>query len=218
MPQTFIVQQVGSSYNSLLIQARELKRLDSILRSQVYAHVGETLAGLTTIRAYHKQIDFSKAMETALDVMNRANFIAIINQCWVGLRLDLIGDLLIFVLASLVVSSRFYVSASISGLVLSYCIQALAEIGQLPRLSADVENSMNATERIHHYATFIENEPAWHISQTKPRPSWPENGELIIKDVVLRYRDGLPTALNGLSLHIRGGERVAIGTILLNLD
>src|SRR5205814_4507264 len=74
----------------LLIKAREVKRLDAILRSDVYSHFAETLAGLTIIRAYGKQDEFSSVNDEALDIMNRAYFIAIVNQCWLGVRLDFV--------------------------------------------------------------------------------------------------------------------------------
>ena len=169
---------------------------------------------MTTIRAYGKQAEFSRTNEEFLDVMNRAYFLTIVNQRWLGLRLDFVGYILIFVVSILVVTSRFSVSPSISGLVLSYCIQVVSTMGQMTRQFAEVENNMNATERIHYYATAIENEASWDVPK-KPRVSWPEHGEIIMKDVVLRYRDGLPTVLKSLSLHIRGGERIGIGMFII---
>jgi ABC-type bacteriocin/lantibiotic exporter with double-glycine peptidase domain len=35
-----------------------------------------------------------------------------------------------------------------------------------------------------------------------------------MKDVVLRYREGLPAVLKNLSLNIQGGERIGIGITL----
>src|ERR1700733_10429106 len=113
--------------------AREVKRLDSILRSHVYAQFGETLTGLTTVRAYGKQAEFAKINEDYLDVMNRAYFMTIIDQRWLGIRLDFVGDILIFVVAILVVTSRFSVSPSIAGLVLAYCVQVVAMMGWMVR-------------------------------------------------------------------------------------
>ena len=48
------------------------------------------------------------------------------------------------------------------------------------------------------------------ISRRRLGLSW---AELVIKDVFMKYRDGLPNVLKGLSLHIRGGERIGIGLI-----
>jgi len=42
------------------------------------------------------------------------------------------------------------------------------------------------------------------------RPSWPEHGEITMRNVEMRYRDGLPLVLKGFSIHINGGERIGI--------
>jgi ATP-binding cassette, subfamily C (CFTR/MRP), member 1 len=193
--------------------AREVKRLDSILRSHVYAQFNETLTGLTTVRAYRKQGEFTKLNEDYLDVMNRAYFITIVDQRWLGIRLDFVGDILIFVVAILVVTSRFSVSPAISGLVLAYVVQVVAVMGWMVRQFAEMENNMNATERVHHYATSIETEAPLDLPDRKPPPSWPEKGVVVLKDVVLRYREGLPAVLRNLNLTVQGGERVGIGMI-----
>jgi len=39
---------------------------------------------------------------------------------------------------------------------------------------------------------------------------WPSGGELIFKDVCLRYRPGLPLALNGLSFSLKSGQRCGV--------
>ncbi len=43
--------------------ARELKRMDSITRSPIYAHFSAALGGLATIRAYGLQRRFINAVE-----------------------------------------------------------------------------------------------------------------------------------------------------------
>jgi len=48
------------------------------------------------------------------------------------------------------------------------------------------------------------------IKETQPSPSWPEQGAVIIKDLMLRYRPGLPNVLHGISLSIGGGEKIGI--------
>ena len=94
----------------------------------MYSHFGESLTGLATIRAYGKQAEFTATNEQAIDVMNRAYFITIINQRWLGVRLDFVGFILIFVVSCLVVTQRFSVPPAVSGLVLSYCIQVVSNM------------------------------------------------------------------------------------------
>ena len=51
--------------------ARELKRLDAILRSSLYAHFSESLTGLATIRAYGETERFKKESEDRVNIENR---------------------------------------------------------------------------------------------------------------------------------------------------
>ena len=51
--------------------ARELKRLDAILRSSLYSHFSESLSGLGTIRAYGEQERFELNNRKFVDIENR---------------------------------------------------------------------------------------------------------------------------------------------------
>ncbi|BFZ56150.1 ATP-binding cassette transporter yor1 [Savitreella phatthalungensis] len=191
--------------------AREIKRLDSILRSSVFAQFGETLTGLATVRAYGVQHRFIQQNLKFIDQNNAAYLLTITNQRWLGLRLDLTGNLLIFVVAILAVTSRFAVGPSTTGLVLAYTMQVIGMIGWMVRQFAEVENNMNATERIYHYGTQLETEAALTSSaDTMPPPAWPSEGSIMLRDVSMAYRHGLPLVLKNLSLTIQGGERVGI--------
>jgi ABC-type multidrug transport system fused ATPase/permease subunit len=119
--------------------AREIKRLDSILRSAVYTHFSETLSGLSTIRAYGEADRFRADNEERLDVENRfvpffeasqstpyslfsAYWLSFTNQRWLGIRLDGLGALLTFIVAILTVGTRFSISPAQTGVALSYIL------------------------------------------------------------------------------------------------
>lgn len=189
--------------------AREIKRLDSVLRSSVFAQFGETLTGLSTVRAYNEQARFISLNEKYVDKMNAAYLLTITNQRWLGIRLDFTGALLILVTGILAVTSRFNVNPSTTGLVLSYTMQVTGMISWMVRQFAEVENNMNATERVHHYGTKLELEADFE-SASPPEKSWPAHGEIIFNNVEMAYRDGLPLVLKGLNLHINRGERIGI--------
>lgn len=62
--------------------SRELKRLDSVSRSPIYAHFQESLGGITTIRAYRQQARFAQENEWRVDANLRAYFPSInSNRC-----------------------------------------------------------------------------------------------------------------------------------------
>jgi ABC-type multidrug transport system fused ATPase/permease subunit len=52
--------------------ARELQRLDALTRSPIYAHFGETLGGLTAIRAFGHMNRFARVNERMIDNNLRA--------------------------------------------------------------------------------------------------------------------------------------------------
>ena len=196
------------SANFYRASAREVKRHESLLRSDVFAKFGEAVYGTSSIRAYKLEDRFLRTIRGSVDQMNSAYFLTFSNQRWLSIRLDAIGNLLVFVTSVLVVTNRFDVNPSIAGLVLSY-ILAIVQILQFTvRQLAEVENDMNATERIHYYGTKLEEEPPLHLGNV--RPEWPEKGEIEFDSVEMRYRPGLPLVLNGLTMQIRGGERVGI--------
>jgi ABC-type multidrug transport system fused ATPase/permease subunit len=93
--------------------------------------------------------------------------------------------------------------------VLSYILQIVMMLQWMIRQLAEVENSMNATERIHYYGTSLPEEAALRTGAQIP-PSWPEYGAIEFRDVTMRYRDGLPLVLKNLTLSIPGGCRVGI--------
>lgn len=126
-------------------------------------------------------------------------------QCTVA---NLASNLLVFVTGILVVTSRFDINPSISGLVLSYILSIVQMLQFTVRQLAEVENGMNATERLHYYGTYLEEEAPLHTIEV--RKSWPESGEIIFDNVEMRYRPGLPLVLKGLSMHVKGGERIGV--------
>ncbi|RDL41304.1 p-loop containing nucleoside triphosphate hydrolase [Venustampulla echinocandica] len=188
--------------------AREMKRFEAVLRSHVFAKFSEGLSGTACIRAYGLKDRFVKNIRDSIDDMNSAYFLTFANQRWLSTRLDIIGNLLVFVTGILVVTSRFSVSPSIAGLVLSYILSIVQMIQFTVRQLAEVENGMNATERIHYYGTQLEEEAPLHTVEV--RKSWPERGEIIFDNVQMRYREGLPLVLSGLDMHVTGGERIGV--------
>jgi ABC-type multidrug transport system fused ATPase/permease subunit len=188
--------------------AREVKRHEAVLRSDVFARFSEGISGTSSIRAYGIQDHFIKGVQASVDQMNSAYYLTFSNQRWLSVRLDAIGISLVFTTGLLVVTSRFDVSPSISGLVLSYILAIVQMIQFTVRQLAEMENAMNATERIHYYGNALEEEPPLHLAEVPP--NWPQRGEIIFNEVRMRYREGLPLVLQGLNMTVASGERIGI--------
>ncbi|KAI1754416.1 P-loop containing nucleoside triphosphate hydrolase protein [Xylaria castorea] len=205
VPLAIIFVLAASYYRA---SAREVKRFESVLRSVVFAKFSEGISGVASIRAYGLQGRFVSDLRNAIDDMNSAYYLTFSNQRWLSIRLDLIGNLLVFTTGILVVTSRFSVPPSIGGLVLSYILSIVQMLQFAVRQLAEVENGMNAVERLLHYGTQLEEEAPEHTIDV--RSSWPEKGEIVFDNVEMRYRANLPLVLKGLSIHVKGGERIGI--------
>ena len=73
---------------------RELKRLDSVTRSPIYALLGETLDGVLTIRAFNAEKSLSNRMVSMLDIQQTAYHLTFASQCWLSIRLEFAGYVL----------------------------------------------------------------------------------------------------------------------------
>lgn len=87
-------QYLASFYRE---SARELKRLDSMLRSFLYAHFAESLSGLPTIRSYGEIPRFLSDNEYYTDLEDRAAFLTVTNQRHVSYLISLSESFLIVV-------------------------------------------------------------------------------------------------------------------------
>jgi len=188
--------------------ARELKRHESLHRSVLFARFAESVSGVASIRAYGLQTYFKERVRDAVDQMDSAYFLTFANQRWLSTRLDMIGNLLVLTVGLLVVTNKFNVNPSIAGLVLSYILAIVQMIQFTVRQLAEVENNMNATERLHYYGYQLEQEAPLKLKEVPD--AWPQSGAISFDNVEMRYRAELPLVLQGLNFEIRGGERVGI--------
>ncbi|XP_060675528.1 ABC transporter C family member 2-like isoform X1 [Ziziphus jujuba] len=198
-------------YQSL---AREIKRLDSISRSPVYAQLGEALNGLSTIRAYKAYDRMAGINGKSMDRNIRFTLVNMSGNRWLGIRLETSGALMIWFTATFAVLQNGRADnqqefASTMGLLLSYALNITSLLTSVLRLASQAENSLNAVERV---ATYIDlpSEAPPVIENNRPPSGWPSSGSIKFEDVVLRYRPELPPVLHGLSFTISPSEKVGI--------
>ncbi|KAF9352484.1 hypothetical protein BGX26_009716 [Mortierella sp. AD094] len=190
--------------------SREIKRIDSILRSSLYAHFSETLSGLATIRAYREQERFIERNAYFIDLENRPYFMSYSIQRWLGVRIETIANTLVLCTSLLGVCGRYKIAPATIGLVLSYSMSVTGTFNWCVRQFAEVENNMNAVERLHHYAEELELEAVPIVPDNRPAESWPSKGAISIRNLEMRYRPDLPSVLHDLSLDIQGGEKIGV--------
>lgn len=65
--QSFCINLLPVFQRFYVATSRQLRRLDSVSRSPIYSHFGETVSGLSVIRAYGHQQRFLKQNEDTID-------------------------------------------------------------------------------------------------------------------------------------------------------
>jgi ATP-binding cassette subfamily C (CFTR/MRP) protein 1 len=93
VPLLLVYAQIQDFY---IASSRELKRLDSVARSPIFAHFGESIQGLATIRAFRMQRYFMGVNEGRVDTSTRAYYATLVTNRWLGLRLEMLGSLTVF--------------------------------------------------------------------------------------------------------------------------
>ena len=215
----FIVVLIPLAFTFYLIQehfrktSRELKRLDGISRSPIYNHFGEFLAGLPTIRAYGKQNIFLENHHKLCDVNKKCFFAFNVTNRWLSLRLDTISTFVILavgLIAVCMVDLGSKVDRNILGLALVYSIQLGGMLQWTVRTVIETENNLTSVERLLAF-NGIESEKKQCDENVPILDShWPSQGKIHIEGLSLRYRDGLPLVLNGVTLDIPGGYKVGV--------
>lgn len=191
---------------------RELKRLESISRSPIYAHFQESLGGLSTIRAFKQQKRWAWESETRVDNNMKAFLPSIYANRWLGIRLEFVGSLVVFLAASLsilAVINGGKVSAGMVGLAMSYALQITQALSWIVRLSVEVETNIVSVERVLEYAQ-LPSEAEETVRNNRPQPTWPANGAIQFNDYSMRYRPGLELVLKNIGLSVNAREKIGV--------
>lgn len=195
--------------------SRELKRLEGLARSPIFAMLSESLGGISTIRSNGATAFFKGKFREAHDTHTRSFFSFIASSRWVGFRMDS----LLFVFVSIVSYASvlfnqqgwFSVDPAILGLSLSVLLQLASLFQWCVRQSAEVVNQMVSTERV---LGFCELEPEAPLHQNGDadivNAGWPLNGSIEVEGLSVRYRPSLPLALNNVTFSVPSCSRVGI--------
>lgn len=204
----------ASEQSYFTVTYRELKRLDSVARSPIYALLGETVDGAAIIRAFGAQHGLLRRLTAMMDHQQHAYFLTCSAQSWLAIRLELVGTLIItFSCLSAVVEHALSGSdetfAGLAGLAISYALSVTQSLNWSVRMASDMEANMVAVERVEEYSR-LPPEGARRTERDAALESWPTAGEIEFRNAKLRYRPDLPLVLKGLSIRIPAGSKVGV--------
>ncbi|EFA83154.1 ABC transporter C family protein [Heterostelium album PN500] len=193
-----------------LNSSRELTRLESISRSPIYSHFGETLSGVSTIRAFGETTRFVEENERLLDENQKCYYINTSANRWLALRLEFLGACIVTctVLYAVLASIGHHIEAGTAGLVITYALAITSNMNWMVRMSCDMENSVVSVERIQEY-TMLPSEAALH-NDKRISSNWPDQGAIVFRNLWLAYREGLDPVLRGINCRIEPKNKIGI--------
>ncbi|XP_015781053.1 multidrug resistance-associated protein 1-like [Tetranychus urticae] len=192
-----------------IASSRQLRRIDGVTRSPVYSHFSESVSGSSSIRAYQASDKFTHKIFKLVDTNNSASIANLAASCWLSVRLQILGNIIVTATALLAVISRDSLSPGKTGLSISYASQITSMLSMLVRAFSDIENNLVSVERCLEY-TKLPVEASWINPTHRPQKDWPSKGNITFNKYSTRYRPGLDLVLKEITCCINSNEKVGI--------
>ena len=148
----FLVMFFLAFRKKYITSTREIKRIEAITRSPIYADFSATLEGLTTLRAYCLESRVASLFQDQVDENARVFFSFLMCARWLGLRLDLETTVILAFVTFLAVILRSTVDVGLLGFALVYTMSLSGLFQWAVRQSVEVETQMTSVERINSYS------------------------------------------------------------------
>ena len=134
------------------------------------------------------------------------NFIA--SQRWLAVRIHILGSLTVLFATVFIVSNNdvMQLDAGIAGILIVWSSSFTITLGFFVQSVSDTEAYITSIERVNDMTKIPQEKDSKTDKSVNLSPSWPKTGSIQFDKVALRYRDGLPLALDGLSFQIKSGQ------------
>ncbi|XP_043795027.1 multidrug resistance-associated protein 5-like isoform X5 [Apis laboriosa] len=192
------------------VAMRDFKRMENISRSPVLSFITTTIHGLNTIHAFQKEKAFVNKFEELFDLNNLCLYLCQSIMRWSAVRLDILAIASSSITTFLVIALKNQISPALAGLAMAYAMQMTGIFQYTVRLMAEIETRFISVERISYYLKTLQKEEISEQHLIDLPDQWPIDGELEFCKVELKYRKGLPPALNNISFIIKPGEHIGI--------
>ena len=141
----------------------EIQRMEAITKSPVYSSFSETVAGVTTIRAYAQQRRFIAQNEHLVDTNNCAAIPQVFTMVWLAQRLGLMGACVTCASCAAAVALKGTINAGTAGIAIMYSLNLPGICQHVVNLSAYFEVQLVSVERAQTCSETLEHEVAGAI-------------------------------------------------------
>uniref|UniRef100_A0A453QRW2 ABC transmembrane type-1 domain-containing protein n=1 Tax=Aegilops tauschii subsp. strangulata TaxID=200361 RepID=A0A453QRW2_AEGTS len=207
LPMIVLVIQLQRYY---LASAKELMRINGTTKSALANHLGESISGAITIRAFEEEDHFFAKNLELVDKNAGPYFFNFAATEWLIERLEIMGAVVLsssaFVMA-LLPAGTF--SPGFIGMALSYGLSLNNSFVNTIQKQCDLANKIISVERVNQYMD-IPSEAPEVIEENRPAPDWPQVGSVELNDLKIRYREDTPLVLHGITCKFQGRDKIGI--------
>uniref|UniRef100_A0A8C8W2R8 ATP-binding cassette, sub-family C member 9 n=1 Tax=Peromyscus maniculatus bairdii TaxID=230844 RepID=A0A8C8W2R8_PERMB len=190
------------------VASKDLQELDDSTQLPLLCHFSETAEGLTTIRAFRHETRFKQRMLELTDTNNIAYLFLSAANRWLEVRTDYLGACI--VLTASIASIRGSSSSGLVGLGLLYALTITNYLNWVVRNLADLEVQMGAVKKVNSFLTMESENYEGTMDPSQVPEHWPQEGEIKIHDLCVRYENNLKPVLKHVKAYIKPGQKVGI--------
>ncbi|KAM8740518.1 ATP-binding cassette sub-family C member 9 isoform 5-T8 [Acanthopagrus schlegelii] len=194
------------------VASKDLQDLDDSTQLPLLCHFSETAEGLTTIRAFRHEARFKQRMLELTDTNNTAYLFLSAANRWLEVRTDYLGAVIVLTAAGASIWSLEYglPSGGLVGLGLTYALTVTNYLNWVVRNLADLEVQMAAVKKVNSFLTTESENYEGSMDTSQVPENWPQNGEIKIQDLCVRYDPMLKPVLKHVNAYIEPGQKVGI--------
>lgn len=181
----------------------EIARSCGIVRGPVQSRIVEVSHAMASIRAYQQQQRWWNIITEEVWTVTSCYVMQQAIRRWLNIRLSVLGGMGVWALAFLALLMP-NMSSALVALGLAYSLELRQQFNMIIMNSVELENSMQACERIRELGGTMQLEPEGGETLVVDR------GAVEFEDVSVVYRPGLPPALSNVSFAIAPGTKVGV--------
>uniref|UniRef100_A0A8D0CA09 ATP binding cassette subfamily C member 8 n=1 Tax=Salvator merianae TaxID=96440 RepID=A0A8D0CA09_SALMN len=194
------------------VASRDLQQLDDSTQLPLLSHFSETVEGLTTIRAFRYESRFKQKLLEYTDSNNIASLFLTAANRWLEVRMEYIGACVVLIAAVASITNSLYskLPSGLVGLGLTYALMVSNYLNWMVRNLADMELQLGAVKRLNGFIKTEAENYEGLLSPAQIPPKWPDQGEIQIQNLSVRYDSTLKPVLKHVSAHISPGQKIGI--------
>ncbi|CAF1069389.1 unnamed protein product [Adineta steineri] len=191
--------------------SRQLKHLESITHSSVYALFSSSINGWTTIRAFKAENYFIELISDKIDTNTCAYISRQAASQWFTVTLNSICCSILLITSIRIVLFHNELNLSKAALSLLSAMSVSAWFQWGVRQLSEATALMTSAERIHAYSQLRpEEDHGGHDHLIKTSPKWPNHGAIELQNYSLRHRFNSEYTIKNINLRIDAGQKIGI--------